>query len=606
MADEIIKGTTLVHEGDDRARTDAGRFGREQSVNAQLLTEFTDLRSGGLRGFRSDLESPDDAAHAADVGDERDPRDRARRRAAGRGRCGTRNSARFFRSSSCFSRRLNVFGGYVVTERMLAMFKPRAARTGRNEKAVTDTSSAAALAINVAYLVTGICFIIGLRYLSSPKTARRGNRISMLGMAIALVATGFQLDFAGAWWILLVGRRRRRGDRHLLGARREDDRDAANGRALQRRGRRRGGDGRCSRVPQTRAPTRRTSPGDQAITIVLSSVIGAISFTGSIIAFLKLQELMTGPPDHLSRSADRQRTGRAHDRRWPPASSSPTSIRCRRFSWRSARAALLGVLFVLPIGGADMPVIISLLNSFTGLAAALTGFVLGNNVLIISGALVGASGTLLTLLMGKAMNRSITNVLFGAFGKVASGGDGPAAGTSGSGTVRELSADDVATMLAYAQNVIVVPGYGMAVAQAQHSVRELADQLEKKGVDRQVRDPSGRRPHAGPHERPARRSERALHRALRHGRHQPGVPARRRGARHRRQRRDEPRSAQRRFQPDLRHADSRRRQSPQRRRPQALDEARLRRHRQPALRASRRPSCSSATPKARSTNSRPR
>jgi NAD(P) transhydrogenase subunit beta len=145
-------------------------------------------------------------------------------------------------------------------------------------------------------------------------------------------------------------------------------------------------------------------------------------------------------------------------------------------------AALLGILFVLPIGGADMPVIISLLNSFTGLAAAMTGFVLGNNVLIISGALVGASGTLLTTLMGKAMNRSITNVLFGAFGKVQASGQA-ATGTSGSGTVREATVDDVATMLAYAKHVVVVPGYGMAVAQAQHSVRELATQLEKHGVD---------------------------------------------------------------------------------------------------------------------------
>ncbi len=140
------------------------------------------------------------------------------------------------------------------------------------------------------------------------------------------------------------------------------------------------------------------------------------------------------------------------------------------------------MLFVLPIGGADMPVIISLLNSFTGLAAAMTGFVLGNNVLIISGALVGASGTLLTLLMSKAMNRSITNVLFGAFGAVKASGDGAVAGASG-GVIREATVDDVATMLAYAKQVIVVPGYGMAVAQAQHAVRELADQLEKRGVE---------------------------------------------------------------------------------------------------------------------------
>ena len=144
-------------------------------------------------------------------------------------------------------------------------------------------------------------------------------------------------------------------------------------------------------------------------------------------------------------------------------------------------AALLGILFVLPIGGADMPVIISLLNSFTGLAAAMTGFVLGNNVLIISGALVGASGTFLTMLMSKAMNRSIANVLFGAFGKVVAGAGGAVPGATG--TIREATVDDVATMLAYAKQVIIVPGYGMAVAQAQHSVRELQTQLEKHGVE---------------------------------------------------------------------------------------------------------------------------
>jgi len=135
---------------------------------------------------------------------------------------------------------------------------------------------------------------------------------------------------------------------------------------------------------------------------------------------------------------------------------------------------------VLPIGGADMPVVISLLNAFTGLAAAATGFELQNNVLIVSGMLVGASGTLLTLLMGRAMNRSIANVLFGAFGQVTA--TTAAAGADG-GSVRSTTADDVAVMLAYASKVVVVPGYGMAVAQAQHDVRALADILEQKGVE---------------------------------------------------------------------------------------------------------------------------
>src|SRR5205814_2013502 len=149
---------------------------------------------------------------------------------------------------------------------------------------------------------------------------------------------------------------------------------------------------------------------------------------------------------------------------------------------RLVGALVFGVLFVLPIGGADMPVVISLLNAFTGLAAAATGFELENNVLIVSGMVVGASGTLLTVLMGRAMNRSIANVLFGAFGQVSAGAAAAAADTDG-GTVRSASADDIAVMLAYAHKVVFIPGYGLAVAQAQHDVRQLADLLEQKGVE---------------------------------------------------------------------------------------------------------------------------
>ena len=144
--------------------------------------------------------------------------------------------------------------------------------------------------------------------------------------------------------------------------------------------------------------------------------------------------------------------------------------------------SLFGVLFVLPIGGADMPVVISLLNAFTGLAVAIGGFELQNNVLIVAGMLVGASGTLLTLKMGKAMNRSLGNLLFSAFGQVTAEAAAVAAGEGG-GTVRSASAEDVAVMLAYAHKVVFVPGYGLAVAQAQHDVRQLADMLEAKGVE---------------------------------------------------------------------------------------------------------------------------
>ena len=145
-------------------------------------------------------------------------------------------------------------------------------------------------------------------------------------------------------------------------------------------------------------------------------------------------------------------------------------------------AALFGIVFVLPIGGADMPVVISLLNAFTGLAAAATGFVLHSNVLIVSGMLVGASGTLLTSLMARAMNRSLANVLFGAFGKVVATPGAEAAGGDGA-AVRSATADDVAVMLAFARRVVFVPGYGLAVAQAQHDVRNLAELLEERGVD---------------------------------------------------------------------------------------------------------------------------
>ncbi|MBD5655561.1 MAG: NAD(P)(+) transhydrogenase (Re/Si-specific) subunit beta [Candidatus Eremiobacteraeota bacterium] len=322
---------------------------------------------------------------------------------------------------------------------------------------------------------------MGLRYMNTPKTARLGNTISIAGMAIALVATGLQLDWSTAWWIALIG----------LGA------GAAVGiyaaRAVKMTAMPQmvaifngAGGGAAAMVATaeflSHDPSSSLVPVDAGITSVLTAIIGAISFTGSIVAYLKLQEVMTGRPivypgqqvvnGLLALIAIAGLVLVALNVATLPA-----------FFAALVAAAVLGVLFVLPIGGADMPVIISLLNSFTGLAAALTGFALGNNVLIISGALVGASGTLLTLMMGKAMNRSVANVLFGAFGAVKPTAAGGPASSSTGGVVRESSVDDVATMLAYARQVIVVPGYGMAVAQAQHSVRELADQLEKKGVE---------------------------------------------------------------------------------------------------------------------------
>jgi NAD(P) transhydrogenase subunit beta len=213
---------------------------------------------------------------------------------------------------------------------------------------------------------------------------------------------------------------------------------------------------------------------------VLSAIIGSISFAGSIVAFLKLQELMTGRPvtypgqQIVNGIVLLAILGLAI---WFVATlgAIPTSA----FTGLLVGALLLGVLFVLPIGGADMPVVISMLNSFTGVAVAITGFEINSTLLIICGALVGASGTILTVAMSRAMNRPLTNVLFGAFG-AAGGTEITSAG--GVQQIRSTSADDVAVMLAYAGKVIFVPGYGMAVAQAQHGVKALADQLEKRGV----------------------------------------------------------------------------------------------------------------------------
>jgi NAD(P) transhydrogenase subunit beta len=219
---------------------------------------------------------------------------------------------------------------------------------------------------------------------------------------------------------------------------------------------------------------------DISLAIMLSAIIGAISFAGSMVAFAKLQELIQGRP--ITYLGQQLVNGLVLAAALASGIAIAAGAEQQWLMWvLLACAALFGVLFVLPIGGADMPVVISLLNAFTGLAAAATGFELENNVLIVSGMLVGASGTLLTLLMSRAMNRSITNVLFGAFGQVS--GQAAAAADSDGGAVRSATAEDVAVMLAYAHKVVVVPGYGLAVAQAQHDVRQLADLLEEKGVE---------------------------------------------------------------------------------------------------------------------------
>jgi NAD(P) transhydrogenase subunit beta len=225
-----------------------------------------------------------------------------------------------------------------------------------------------------------------------------------------------------------------------------------------------------------------------SIFVVLGAVIGCVTFTGSLVAAGKLQGLIPGKPIQIP--GGRIVTfalalvaaggfialvlGAAGTLSMGPTASTVV------LGAVVAAGLLFGITMVLPIGGADMPVVISLLNSFTGTAAAMAGFVIGNPVLIIAGALVGASGGILTKLMADAMNRSIANIIAGGFG----GGEGTVAAVAGpGGSVRAVSADDVAIQLAYASSVIIVPGYGLAVAQAQHGVRELAELLESRGVD---------------------------------------------------------------------------------------------------------------------------
>jgi NAD(P) transhydrogenase subunit beta len=333
-------------------------------------------------------------------------------------------------------------------------------------------------ALTVAYLVTAVLFILGLQFLSSPKTARRGNILAMAGMVIAIVATAFDTSIVSGTDILigaLIG-----APIGFVSARLVKMTAMPQMVALFN-----GAGGGAAALVSSGEFLKILSSGSapalaQMVPIVLSCIIGSISFSGSLIAFAKLQELMTGRPITYAGQQIVNATVLlgiiALVVILLTGNATPLP-----FIGLIAAALLLGVLAVLPIGGADMPVVISLLNSFTGVAVAVTGFALNSTVLIISGTLVGASGTLLTMLMAKAMNRSLANVLFGAFGAVQSGG--AAAAATGGGTVRSASAEDVATLLAYSRSVIIAPGYGMAVAQAQHAVRELTQNLEKRGVD---------------------------------------------------------------------------------------------------------------------------
>jgi H+-translocating NAD(P) transhydrogenase subunit beta len=332
---------------------------------------------------------------------------------------------------------------------------------------------------NLLYLITIVTFILALRFLSNPATARRGNQIGAAGMLVAIVVTFLQKSVDSYWEIIVgmvVG-----GAFGFVAARRVRMTAMPQMVALFNGV----GGGAAALIAlaefHLQAPDPGTLKRDISASIVLSAIIGSISFAGSMVAFAKLQELIQGRP--IVFPAQQVVNGLLLAAIAAAGIAIVAGAEQQWLIWAIvAGASLFGVLFVLPIGGADMPVVISLLNAFTGLAAAATGFELENNVLIVSGMLVGASGTLLTLKMGRAMNRSVANVLFGAFGQLAPvAASGPSGDTDGQ--VRSASADDVAVMLAYANKVVFVPGYGMAVAQAQHDVRTLADVLEGRGVD---------------------------------------------------------------------------------------------------------------------------
>ena len=400
----------------------------------------------------------------------------------------------------------NAFGGFLITDRMLRMFKTADEQRGGKRRPIElQAIAAASLAVGVlvigifaakpgdlgfmeylrehaadevlryAYILSAAMFILGLKGLSSPKFARAGMLLAAFGMALAVVGTLFHRDIVNYTWItigLIIG--------------------AVAGGTMG------------LRIPMTAVPQRTAishSLGALAACLVGISeyfrfqgemsrvtltaldfqvIVGALTFTGSLMAAAKLQELLPGRPI----------TYRGQN--IINLSLMGMIVATAIFLVVSATAShsfyvmvllsfVFGLLLVIPIGAADMPVVIALLNSYGGLADAAMGFVLMNKIQIVTGALDGTSGFLLSLLMCRAMNRSATNVLFGAFGSV-SEADATAAGED-KGTVRSITADETAVLFETAGRVIVVPGYGMAVAQAQHAVAELTNILQERGID---------------------------------------------------------------------------------------------------------------------------
>jgi len=332
------------------------------------------------------------------------------------------------------------------------------------------------------YLISGVCFILALRGLSSPETSRQGNALGMAGMALAVVTTLFVSGAStfSAWAMIIVG----------VGV------GGGIGAVIARR------------IPMTAMPQLVAAfhslvglaavlvaaaalyaptafglgvagqiHGATLVEMALGAAIGAITFTGSIVAFTKLQGLVSGAPVVFPHQ---HMVNLALGIIMVLLIAAFTLTESHTAFWGLVIVALLiGVLIIIPIGGADMPVVVSMLNSYSGWAAAGIGFTLGNTALIITGALVGSSGAILSYIMCKGMNRSFFSVILGGFGGEVAG---PAASGGEQKPVKQGSAEDAAFIMKNAGSVIIVPGYGMAVAQAQHALRDMADKLKAEGV----------------------------------------------------------------------------------------------------------------------------
>ncbi len=331
--------------------------------------------------------------------------------------------------------------------------------------------------ISVLYILSFGLFIYGLLGLTGPKTAVRGNRIAAVGMAIAVTAT-LLIPGIGNWGLILLGAVL--GTAVGIPAARRVQMTAIPQMVALFNGVGGGAVALIAWVEFRSSSGFSDEPTYVAIFSLFAAIVGSVSFWGSNIAFAKLQEILPGRPISLGRPQQLVNLALL-----------VIAVACATAIVAGSEAellmiglllaaAVLGNFVVLPIGGADMPVVISLLNALTGLSAAATGIALNNTSLIVAGMIVGASGSILTNLMAQAMNRSIPSIVAGGFGGVVTTG---ASGDDGDRTVRSTSAADAAVQMAYASQVVIVPGYGMAVAQAQHAVRELSKLLETKGVE---------------------------------------------------------------------------------------------------------------------------